>query len=476
MAIESKHPVEKHFHKITKYHLYFFTLLFLTKVPVFWHVLSLLFTTPPMTYTCEGINGTNPCPCAKPIWNHSVFTQTVQTKYNIYCDKKWMVSFTQSMLYVGTLIGAFSFGFMSDNYGRLSSFLLSCLTVGVAGCLVAFMPSAIPFIILRCIEGVGVGGAIVTSYVLLVEYCGVSYREAVTALFHIPLNVSHMSLAGVSYLVRNSDDFQLVISVPVFATLFLYCLADESPKWLLDNNRLNEATVIMEKIAKYNNTPAGNIKSDLQTYAAQQTALKLQKVSFWHIFRYRRLTINLCCMAFIYFTCGMGYYGVSQYIGQMSGDIHSNVAMSGGLLIPGTCIAAYSLQKFGRRSFLMTTSFLSGTLMIAVILIPENAHLARVLVACIGCSVFFMSFIIVFLYGVELFPTTIRNSVLGFLSVMSRVGQIAAPPINSLPQTISGATFGTMAIVGGFLCLFLPETKNTELPSTLEETRNIAKR
>ncbi|KAF9819080.1 hypothetical protein SFRURICE_000745 [Spodoptera frugiperda] len=361
-------------------------------------------------------------------------------------------------------------------FGRLSSFLLSCAVVGVAGILVAFMPSPTLFMVVRCIEGIGVGGAIVTSYVLLVEYCGLSYRESVTALFHIPLNVSHMSLAGISYLIRDSDSFQLFISVPVFLTLTLFFLCKESPKWLLDNNRVDEAAKIMEMIAKYNKAPHDHIRGDLQAYASQQTALQIKKAKFFQIFQYRRLTINLCCMAFIYFTCGMGYYGVSQYIGQMSGDIHSNVAMSGSLLIPGTLIAAYALQKFGRRSFLMTTCFLSGTLMIIVILIPVTANLARVLVACIGCSVFFMSFIIVFLYGVELFPTTIRNSVLGFLSVMSRVGQIAAPPINALPQTISGATFGTMAIIGGFLCIFLPETKNTELPSTLEETRNLSKR
>lgn len=135
-------------------------------------------------------------------------------------------------------------------YGRLSSFLLSCAVVGVAGCLVAYMPTPTLFMVVRCIEGIGVGGAIVTSYVLLVEYCGLSYRESVTALFHIPLNVSHMSLAGVSYLIRDSDTFQLFLSVPVFLTLTLFFLCNESPKWLLDNNRVDEAAKIMEKIAK----------------------------------------------------------------------------------------------------------------------------------------------------------------------------------------------------------------------------------
>ena len=181
-------------------------------------------------------------------------------------------------------------------------------------------------------------------------------------------------------------------------------------------------------------------------------------------------------MSVIYFVCGMGYYGVSQYIGRMSGNIHKNVAISGALLIPGSITAAFLLKYLGRRCFLMATSFLSGIFMIIVIIIPVHASLARVLVACICNSFFFMSFIIVFLYSVELFPTAVRNSVLGFLSVLSRLGQIIAPPVNALPQMVSGIIFGVMAIVGGLLCYPLPETKNLELPSSLEDSKSIPRK
>lgn len=186
--------------------------------------------------------------------------------------------------------------------------------------------------------------------------------------------------------------------------------------------------------------------------------------------------MNLGCMSVVFFVCGMGYYGVSQYIGLMSGNIHINVAISGTLLIPGTITAFFLLKIFKRRTFLMATMFLSGITMITVICIPAHMNFCRVVVACICNCFFFISFIIVFLFGVELFPTTIRNSVLGFLSFISRVGQIVAPQINSLPATASGGIFGAMAIIGSLLCYPLPETKNTELPSSLEDTKNFTRR
>lgn len=174
-------------------------------------------------------------------------------------------------------------------------------------------------------------------------------------------------------------------------------------------------------------------------------------------------------MALNYFACGMGFYGVSQYIGQMSGNIHLNVAISGATLIPGTVLTIFLLQALSRKLFLICTSFTSGILMLVVVIMPHDLIMFRVVVACFCNCAFFMSFIIIFLYGVELFPTSVRNSVLGILAVSSRVGQIVAPFINMLPPEVSGSFFGGFAILGGILCFFLPETKGKELPATLED-------
>lgn len=180
-------------------------------------------------------------------------------------------------------------------------------------------------------------------------------------------------------------------------------------------------------------------------------------------------------MSFMYFVCGMGYYGVSQYIGEMSGNIHVNVALSGLLLLPGTILCTCLLKILGRRPFLMSTNLLSGIFMIIVICTPEHLNWVRVILACISNCFFFMSFIIAFLYGVELFPTSVRNSVLGFLSVLSRLGQIINPPINALSQFTAGIIFGVMAITAGSLCYFLPETKDIELPSWLEDSKGLTR-
>ncbi|CAH0397391.1 unnamed protein product [Chilo suppressalis] len=471
-------PIEKYLNVISPYHYYFYSLLFLSKIPPYWHVLSLIFLTPPIDYYCNNTitrsDTKNACPCEDPWWDRSVFTETIQTKFNMVCDNAWLVSFSQSMLYAGLLIGAFVFGFLSDKFGRVPSFSLSCFILAISGCLVCVMPNSTLFIVMRLIEGIAIAGTIVTSFVLCVEYCGARHREIITALYHIPLNISHMSLAGISYMLRHCDELQLALSVPMFLFLGFQWLVMESPKWLMDNGQIDKAAKVIERVTKYSRSSSPTVKEEMEAYVANQASSSKTKVEFWQIFKHRKLTINFLCMSFNYFVCGMGYYGVSQYIGRMNGDIHANVAISGALLLPGTIAAVFLLKILNRRPFLMTSNFLSGLLIIIVICIPEKWLWVRVVIACICNCFFLMSFIIVFLYGVELFPTTIRNSALGFLSVMSRAGQIVAPPINALSPTTSAIVFGVLAIMASVFCLPIPETKNTELPSTIEDSKRLS--
>lgn len=110
-------PIEKHFNVITRYHYIMFFIIFSSKLPIFWHVLNLIFLTPPIDYHCHGKidnSSKNVCPCDDPVWDRSVFKETMQSKFGILCDSNWLISFSQSIHYVGMLLGAFLLGLLSD--------------------------------------------------------------------------------------------------------------------------------------------------------------------------------------------------------------------------------------------------------------------------------------------------------------------------------------------------------------------------
>ena len=80
---------------------------------------------------------------------------------------------------------------------------------------------------------------------------------------------------------------------------------------------------------------------------------------------------------------------------------------------------------------------------------------------------------IVVTWSAEIFPTVIRAEGIGFLQIASRFGAACSPYVStSLEEHAKGGPFyvmGGLAVVGGLLVLFLPETKGMCL---LEESCN----
>lgn len=75
-------------------------------------------------------------------------------------------------------------------------------------------------------------------------------------------------------------------------------------------------------------------------------------------------------------------------------------------------------------------------------------------------------------------PTNIRSSSVGTFSTVARLTSLLAPFIPLLKNIYSFlplVVFGSVALVAGFLSLFLPETLGCDLPDTLSEANDIGR-
>ena len=91
-----------------------------------------------------------------------------------------------------------------------------------------------------------------------------------------------------------------------------------------------------------------------------------------------------------------------------------------------------SYYRLGRRTILGFSQILAGsTCILAGCLSPDFGTLQMVLslVGKFGASA---SFGTVFVFTVELFPTPVRNSSVGFCSTLARIGSMMAPSIAKL--------------------------------------------
>lgn len=182
-------------------------------------------------------------------------------------------------------------------------------------------------------------------------------------------------------------------------------------------------------------------------------------------------------MAFNWLACSYCFYGVSQYVGQLSGNAFVNVAASASVTLLGTFLSIPLMKMIGRKTILIIFNFICAVCLLILAVLPEGP--GSVVCASIGVVSSFISFVVVYLYCTELFPTVVRNAALGFSSMLARVGSMMAPfviELRSVALWMPPVVFAILPLIAGFVTLLLPETKGCELMTTIEEGEQFGKK
>lgn len=98
-----------------RYQLTLCLLIFLTKFPVAFHQMAILFLAPKLNYICPD-TGNETCPCPNPEYDTSIFSRSIIMEWDLICERKWLTSFTQTLFQLGTLLGSVLFGMASDRW------------------------------------------------------------------------------------------------------------------------------------------------------------------------------------------------------------------------------------------------------------------------------------------------------------------------------------------------------------------------
>ncbi|XP_045769650.1 organic cation transporter protein-like isoform X1 [Maniola jurtina] len=466
-------PLTKAIGEIGKWQIWICFVVFLVKFPVAWHQMSIIFLAPPMKFTCSG-NETfgSKClsNCTEYTYDHSVFGETIISQWNLVCDRHWLKNLTQTIFMLGILVGNMVFGHLSDRYGRRLPFLAAVFLQLIAGVTTAYSVNWYMFTSLRFLLAIATGGTMVTSFVLTMELIGTRYRDTVGIIYQIPFNLGHLTLPLFGYYLRDWNMFQLAISLPSILFLSYYYLLPESPRWLLTAGRIDDALKIIKTAAKRNGRPTENLQSSVQKMAVEVTSDE-ERASLLALFRTPRLRTRTLAICYNWFVCGFCFFGVSQYIGHVSGNIFTNVAISAAILVPGTLISIYANRILGRKITLISSNCITGLSCLLIIVVPSSTA-SHLTLGCIGLWGMSISFATVYLYAGELFPTVVRNSGVGLSSTMARIGSMVAPFVATLAHTsawLPPLAFGIIPLIGSVLCVLLPDTRGKKLPDTLEE-------
>eukprot|EP00058_Branchiostoma_floridae_P006628 XP_002592116.1 hypothetical protein BRAFLDRAFT_59470 [Branchiostoma floridae] len=431
---------------------------------------------------------------------------------NIVCDDKWLANMAQSIYMVGVLIGSITFGDLSDRFGRKVLMFVGIVLNLVSGISTMFAPNFTAFVILRLFVGVSSMGIYLVNFVLACEIVGPSRRTLVGTVDYVFFVLGYMLEAGLAYLIRTWTHLQLAISLLSVLWLPLWCVVTESPRWLLAKGRTEEARAIVEKMAKTNgvdfpdalwekmveskvdvktfrygyvakNSSELIVVSDLPVFELSQDKLTETPdndrfYSAWDLIRTPNLAKKSAIIFYNWGVITMVYYGLSLNTSALGGDDYINFFLSGLVEFPALLMSIIVIEKWGRRSPHIMFMVGGGVACICTLFVPSDLFPLTMTLAMIGKFGIAASFNIIYIWTGEIYPTVIRNLGLGVSSMWARVGGIISPFVALLADSwrpLPYIVFGGVSVLGGILCLMLPETLGAPLPQTLEEAEDFGK-
>lgn len=90
--------------------------------------------------------------CTEFVWDTSAVESSAVKSFELICDRAQLRASADSMMMLGTLIGSYAFGDMSDKFGRKPTFMAALLIQVVFGLGVAIAPGFISYTVCRMVR------------------------------------------------------------------------------------------------------------------------------------------------------------------------------------------------------------------------------------------------------------------------------------------------------------------------------------
>src|SRR4051812_11385986 len=305
-----------------------------------------------------------------------------------------------SSLLLGAAAGAFIAGRLSDSLGRRKLILVTAVTfiIGIVGCTLA--PSAPVLVGFRVIIGLGVGSASVVVPLYIGEIVPPDVRGRLVSLNQLAITLGILISELIAYFLTSSGQWRTMIVIAVIPSAVLLVgmlFQPESPAWLVEQGREDDARAIMHQSRDRQDDIDGEIR-EIKTVAQKREgvgALLDQAV--------RPALVVGISLAVIQQVTGINtviYYAPTllESAGLGSHGAIGATVIVGAINVLLTIVALRLLDRVGRRPLLLggTAGMVIGLLVLAFSFIGQGDSISHshAAIAIVGLCLYVGSFAI----------------------------------------------------------------------------------
>ncbi|XP_055084257.1 solute carrier family 22 member 4-like isoform X1 [Periophthalmus magnuspinnatus] len=414
-------------------------------------------------------------------WDFSkdIYTATIVSEWELVCDNAWKVPFSSSLYFVGVLTGSFVCGNLSDRIGRKPVLFLTMAMQCITALIQAASVNWGMFTMLSCLRGFGLTSCYTTSLILGSEILSPKPRMAYNLLGQsVGFGLGYALLPLFGYFIRDWRMLLVACAIPGLLVMPLWWVVPESPRWLLQKNRLKEAEAVIRKAAKMNQVSTPDIIFPSKECLDQMKSNRDERNSYTCLDLLRTSNIRIITLMgiFMWFTCILVFSGLSLNTSNLNGNKYLNCFISAVIDIAAYIMTWVMVSRMSRPIFVFSSMMFCGILLLIIQLVPDDMDTVFQALALSGRFGISAAYSIMFVFFIELMPTVVRNTGLGIFSTTGRIGSILCPYIIYLGVYNKGTpyiVFGSMSIVASVLTLFLPDTRNNKLPELISQVQPV---
>ncbi|CAN7988811.1 unnamed protein product [Ixodes hexagonus] len=419
-------------------------------------------------------------PCEEFVYDKTDYDETVPTQFGLVCSHSHLPSLVYSLCTVGSVIGTILFGLMADRLGRKITFIVIAIVAVTTSLGATLAGNFIAFAILRVIAAALDPQIEQIPYIIMLELVGPDQRTLIMGVSCLSWTLGMCLLPLVAYVSRTWVVLSAITTGCAAPLLLYWKFLPESPRWLLSQNRLAEASAILRAIASKNGvTPPADLDSKLETVRLQISAEQKseESASVLDLIYKPKLRKHLLILAMLWIANSCSYSGLHINVVNLSGSEFLNFFYLALVEIPANLAGWWCMDYFGRRWTSVFFVLLSAVSCIAPVIAPEvgTVGVASSMLAKFATTAAFM---LTYQQAAELMPTPLRTFSVGILASLAYTVSSIVPYIVYLSMYGKWIPFlflGIIHLIGGTSASFLPETKGYPLCQTVEDANNFGR-
>jgi putative MFS transporter len=365
---------------------------------------------------------------------------------------------------VGQLVGSLGSGWLAERFGRLRVITFLVALFGIMSLVCTFAWNWKSMVVFRFFQGIGLGGEVPVAASYIVEISRARDRGRFYTLYGTVFSLATVCAAGLGYWIVPRFGWRMLFYIgatPIIVSLLVESILQESPRWLVNHDRVNEADTIVQRLEQAI-VKAGGILPQPVVAEGSSWAPRVRWTEMFEGIYLRRTSV----VWVLWFSSHVAIYGLVTWIPTIYRTVfHLSLSKSLGYgLVTQSAVfvsslsAAFLIDIVGRRRWFVV-AFLTGGASLSAIWLFGASSASRVLIySSIGVAFLVTISVILHLYTAELYPTRIRALGCGIGSGWQRLAAILGPALVGFVLATHGmrfvfAVFSIFALIGALTSL-----------------------